>query len=233
MKIPIKITQDHVRQAILNNEFPECKLTLFNTPFTFIFTDRTPPSLGGLEQLHFMQNILKCGDIMGSVFIPKIAFVAYKELLKTFLQFQTYVGTRLFEELLEYVETGESRNYWELFKAAGPAAAITVNGSALNVFQQKWVLLNVAKDKRDNAELISHVFDALKPWLNTDLFVKVNESTQNQRENINYSDDDMAAEDARIRAKARQLAQQGAKKDGADIDAGVDDDLDEISVDGE
>ncbi len=226
MNQPLKITQEHAKQAVLNNEFPECTINVVGVPFTFKFTDRTLPIISDENQLQFMEKVLCCKSFSGNQFVRKLPPVIYKELLQIFLDFQTTTGTQLFHVIEEYANTAESRNYWEIFKMSRPELVLNFENNKFNVFQRKWILLNTIKDKQDNVELINSVFDVLKPWLNLELFGKLQEITENQRENIFYNEEDMSKEDARIRKKAHDIKRTATNKNSLN-------NLDEISIEGE
>jgi len=227
---PIKITQEHARQVVLNSVFPECTISVIGVPFTFKFTDHSLPPIGGIEQLQFMERVLCCKSFKGTQFVRELPPIFYKELLQEFISFQTIVGDQLFRGVEEYAKTSESRNYWEVFKSVGPALTINLRDGKLNAFQRKWVLLNTIQDKQENVKLIENVFDILKPWLNLDLFAKMQEVEENRRENVFYNDDNIAQEDARLRMKAQKIAEQAKQNTKIKIDP---DDLDEITIEGE
>jgi len=205
-------------------------INVVGIPFTFKFTDYTLPIISNDKQLQFMEVVCRCKSFSGNQFIRELPPVIYKELLRTFLDFQTTVGMQLFCAVEEYITTAESRNYWEVFKASRPELVLNLKNNKFNVFQRKWILLNTAKDKQDNVELINSIFDVLKPWLNLDLFTKLQEITENRRENVFYNEENISKEDNRIREKARKLMQSSTVSTKSSLSNS---NLDEISIEGE
>ena len=221
------VTKNHVRQAVINGVFPSRTITVCGLPFKFTFTDETFPTAGGRKQLQFVERVTSCEKLPGSHFVKKLHPVIYRELVYTFFDFQTTAGDQLFNILEEFADTPESRNYWEIFKATQPKLAINLAEGCLNTFQRKWILINTLKDKQDAANLISQVFDALKPWLNLDLFSQISKDAENCRENAFYNEEDMSVIDMQLKKKAQEAyIKQQARKDVAQND----NDLDEISI---
>lgn len=228
----LRITQDDAKRAVIDGIFPQYSVDVLNIPFTFFFTDKPfPPSRR--EQLQYIESVVSCRQIPGSEFVKDLPIVFYRELVSTFITTQIRVGECLKDALAEFVKTDESRNYWELFKVTRPEIALKITDSCLNAFQRHWILLNVMADKEDKVKFVGQIFDALKPWLNSDLFARMREHEENARENILFSDGhDMGEVDKKLREKARRIAENVKSSNTPGIQL-PDDNLDEISMSGE
>lgn len=230
MKSPLKITQDHVKQVIVDGVFPTHTVELFGVPFTFEFTDVQFPKDGRCTQLNFIERVITCRNLQGVQFVKELPPVLYRELVYSFLVFQADIGNQLFDALDAFLETSESRNYWEIFKHTRPDLAICIVNNRFNIYQRKWILINTQKDKKDTAELITQVFEAAKPWLNSELFARIKDEEQNRRDNAFYDEEDMSKIDKYLRQKAQETANNLTKQNDANSDSQNNADLDEISI---
>lgn len=218
---PPKISQNAAKQAIIEGILPKYPIEVFNIPFVIHFID-TPSLPGALVQLHYFEQIVSCRGISGTEFMKDLPPIFYQEIIKIFCNVQPIISDQLLQQLDEFLETDESRNYWELFKVTRPELVITIN-EHLNFLQRKWILVNLQKDKQYTAQLIGQIFEAIKPWLNAELYQRVQEIEESQRENKFYNDSNIDKVDAQIRAKARKLKQVQQK---------LPNNLDEISIEG-
>jgi hypothetical protein len=217
---PLKLPQNAAKQAVIEGILPKYPIEVFNIPFIIHFID-TPSAPGAFAQLHYFEQIISCKGFSGKEFVKDLPPIFYQEIIRIFCDIQPVIGAQLLQQLDEFLETDESRNYWELFKITRPELVVNIN-ERLNFLQRKWILVNVQKDKQDTVQLIGQIFDAIKPWLNSELYQRVQEVEESQRENVFYDDANIEKIDARIRAKAKKFKQSPQK---------LTNDLDEISID--
>jgi hypothetical protein len=87
---------------------------------------------------------------------------------------------------------------WQVGKSTSVEKVIPIRNQ-LNMAQYYWAGFNVIKDSSEKTELISSVFDMLKPWLDKDLWKALEDneenSTPNTRINRLYDDQVKAYEE--------------------------------------
>lgn len=90
------------------------------------------------------------------------------------------------KEMRAYVATPASRYYWELYKL-GALKNIPRSLEELRKEQLLWLSYSLQQDKIEQGELISGVLEALKPWLNLELY-QAQEKKKTTRENSSYEE---------------------------------------------
>jgi len=56
----------------------------------------------------------------------------------------------------------------------------------LSIYQKLLLFDLIVEERNDNTELITNCFDALKPWLDKDMFFSMKEEAEKVRVNANY-----------------------------------------------
>jgi hypothetical protein len=212
---PLIIPQDSAKRAIIEGRLPKYSVKIFGIPLLFQFTDIASPS-GPIHQLEYFEQIIFCPQLPDCQFLRELPSVFYHEIVRVFCETQSIVSDQIFQQLDDFLETDESRNYWGVYKNSRPELAITIIDNRLNYLQRKWILINAQKDKKDTVNFVTQVFDALKPWLNSELFQHIQEVEENCRENVFYDDDNMTQIDKQLQEKARKL--MAARKQTTNLD---------------
>ena len=66
-------------------------------------------------------------------------------------------------------------------------------------FYQKILLYNtIVDDKQDTVSLIKECFSALQPWLDKDMFFKLQETTDNARVNSSYGESSLSGDSIEV-----------------------------------
>lgn len=160
---------------------------------------------------HLSDNITvleKCVEInghFGKDVVKHLPEPLFDILLNMYRDFQYKSLHQLVSQMNVYVESDESRSQWLLAKAVGVLNTLSTEHNELNPLQRTWIVRNALQDKVDQTNLIIQTIDILKPWLNTELYNKVQERIANTRENIMF-DEDESIMDARIREQAAASA---------------------------
>jgi len=208
--------------AVVFNKFPSKDVKLAGTTFRFLFTpEPIPPATP--ELVDYFKPLVSVREISGEEFLTSLPVPLFITLFLDYSTFHYTTSARLSELVRAFSETPESMNVWDIFKNAGPNYALTLKGNHLSSLQYLWVLHNVRKDTRNKYDLITSVLDALKPWLNTELYVKMQEQGGATRKNYLYDDDEM---DTKLQRQADTIL----KKKAPPV---AEDDLDIVEIEGD
>lgn len=194
-----------IHNALIFNKFPTLHTTIGNFNFSADFSPFELPKSPEYLLDYFKDkvtvkdstNIYRGKDFLASLPVP-----LFFTFLQEYHQFQYDQLTALLE-LTDYIKSPQSEHMWTIFKAAGPTYIFP--STTLNSIQKHWIHLNVNKDTNNQQVLIKDVMEALKPWLNVELYKKMRESAENTRENVYYDD---AARDKELQEKAASMMQK-------------------------
>ena len=217
---PQKIIQ--LRNIIFDNKFPVENVTIHGIPFQFILSDKAP-TLNISAQVDFFENVMKYAGISGRTFFKKLPQVFFQPIVDAYISFQMCLCREFFGLMQDFVKTPESRGLWAVYKRSNPEHIMTIDGK-LNMFQQRWIASNVSLDNTDNAHMILEILNVLKPWLDKEMFVKLQEEEKDMRENAFYNEDDLKKMDERLREKAKKIARDRVKSplcDANDLDTTI------------
>jgi len=211
-------------KIIFDGIFPSYTIVVKSASFQFIFTDEKIPVDNVEEQLTFFENVVNCWKCEGKEFVRTLPACFFYLIVNAYYDFQLSLGKILFDSVDDFTKLVESRSMWEIYKR-DPGRVMTVSTlKKLNSFQKKWIIVNTQRDREDKSELISDIFDALKPWLDKELYSKIEEGkNQGSRENFFYNDENIDEVDKNIRKKAREVVQKSkqssccSSKDDLDI----------------
>jgi len=205
---PQKIVQ--LRKIIFDGEFPVESVSVYGVMLDFMFSAVPfPPDFQ--NQLKFFDTVIKCPKISRK-FIPFLPHPFFQEISDRYQSFQLRVGLDLLDALEDFVKSPESRGLWGVYTHSKPEYIMNITNGTLNAFQKQWILLNVSRDADDKAVMISNIFEALQPWLDKELYAKVREEVEgapSTRKNAFY---DNAAEDVRLRGKAKKRRKERREK---------------------
>lgn len=207
VKNPQKMIQ-RLRKIIFDGEFPIESVLVHGIPLNFMFSDISFP-VDFQERLDFFDNVVTSSKV-SQKFISLLPHIIFQEILKEYQNFRAKMGTVLLETLKDFVKTPESRGFWKLYKNSKPEYVISIKDNSLNAFQKQWILLNSYQDTENDSIMVTNIFEALRPWLDKELYSKVKEEEEGEsfsRENAFYDD---ASEDDRLRAKAKKLVKEEA-----------------------
>jgi len=205
---PQKITQ--LRKIIFEGEFPVESVSVYGIVFDFVFS-AVPFPLGFQNQLKFFDTVVTRRKISRK-FISFLPHPFFQEISDMYQSFQLRVGLDLLDTLEDFVKSPESRGLWGVYTHSKPEYIMNIINDTLNAFQKQWILLNVSLDADDKAVMISNIFEALQPWLDKELYAKVQEEAEGSsstRKNVFYDD---VFEDVKLREKAKKLMKEKLEK---------------------
>jgi len=214
---PQKITQ--LRKIIFDGEFPVESVSVYGIVFDFIFS-AVPFPVGFQNQLKFFDDVITCRKTSRK-FISSLPHPFFREIFDKYRSFQLQVGLDLLDVLEDFVKSPESRGLWGVYTHSKPEYIMNIVNGTLNAFQKQWILLNVSRDADDRAIMISNIFEALQPWLDKELYAKVQEEAEGStftRKNAFY---DNVSEDIKLREKAKKRMKERREKVSIDSDPDI------------
>ena len=190
-----------VHNVLVKNQFPVKHIRLVGTTFSVLFSPKPIP-FNTTNIVEFFRPLLKIKGLTNPDFVDILPVPIFFTLLSEYIPFYEETMTNLSELVYKFVETSESSNLWNVYKVNGAEFTLSLVDKQLNPFQYAWVVYNSHKDTKDKYELINTLFDAVKPWLNHELFVKMKEREDTARENWLFGDPAM---DEKLQRRAETI----------------------------
>lgn len=121
--------------------------------------------------------------------LKKCQLITVNELFKTYLDYWKEYSTDL-ELVQELTEDSESIMYWEVGKKSGFNKILKFNTTGrLSLYQTHWAYLNIIRDAKNRNTEIEIIFDALKPWLDKEMYFAIEEKKDTTRENVEFEEE--------------------------------------------
>ena len=217
------LTTQKIHNVIMQNKFPAMQISLGNFVFTLTCSAEEIPS-SFINILDYFEPLILAQDsttriYRGKEFLTKLPASLFLVLLEKYVDFQNKELSYFLSNLTTYVESNESKHAWDIFKSVG--VSYIFSNKPLNILQRQWIQLNINKDRNNSAQLIKNIFEAAKPWLNQELYVKLKEAEENTRTNYQFDDDEL---DARLQKQAAETIKQRKIEAAAKIKDNVSDD---------
>ena len=203
-----QIILQQLRNTLIDGKFPSTIVKVAGVSFEFTFTDNDITLCNTvIDYVEFLSKVVKC--TMYNVPLIDFPSIYLYPLQTAYSEFQYNTLRILLDAIVEFTESAESNGLWLIYKHSDPSHVLSINGK-LNLIQQRWVALNAMNDAKDNMTMITDIFEAAKPWLDKELFVKTNEHSKDTRENAFFDD---ALYDIELREKAKQIVKTQQKND--------------------
>lgn len=214
-----RILHQQLNDIIFEGTFPTKTVVVARVLFEFTLTDLTLPRRGIDFQIELFSNIISCKGVSGKEFIKNLPSVLFYLIASAYAKYQADAIPALIKELYDFTLTQGSRDNWLLYKNSKDQYNLPTVDNKLNIFQKYWIIFNKSLDKKENMDLIVNVFEALQPWLDRELYTKIQEE-KDARQNVFFNDKEVD----------RQL-QEKAKKMIEDKNNPIKDDLDIVTLD--
>lgn len=203
-----QVALQQLRKILVDGKFPSETIKVKGVSFEFTFTDTDISRYNTvIDCAEFLLKVVKCTVRDRVVPLTDLPSVYFYPLQIAYSEFQYTTLRTLLETTVKFTESAESRGLWLTYKHSDPSHVLSINHK-LNLIQQRWVALNAMNDTKDNMEMITDIFEAVKPWLDKDLYTKIKEHTDAQRENAFYDDD---LYDTKLREKAKRVVMNQQK----------------------
>lgn len=166
-----QLTKKEIEEAIFYGVCPSQIISF--PPFKCVFLivdDLIIPPVVITEWLNFFGKTIYIEGITDSrLLLQELPSVVFQKFVEEYVKFYRKWANAILEYVPSIVEDSGSRLRWQIGKSTSFEKVIPVRNQ-LNMAQYYWAGFNVVKDTSEKTELISSVFDMLKPWLDKDLW---------------------------------------------------------------
>jgi hypothetical protein len=190
------LTKEQIKSAIFENKMPSKTVRPFRgmdwtVAFCIVEKD-TPDTLEDsvrilseaivipkktVEEKALFLNSLSAG-VIGVLFDKYVDF--YQEWIRSL--------NGIVKDIVE--EDKQSKFEWEISKSVGIVKIL--HTEEYNSAQMLWIFYNMIREKRDKndyvVKLIESIFDMLKPWLDKELYVQMEQADTDTRENVLFEE---------------------------------------------
>ena len=143
--------------------------------------------------------------------IYKFPFILLPLITVSFTRIVTAWYSYLFDNLKEFSDTEVSLINWKVIQSNGISFIFK---NELSLLQKLWISLNAQNDREFWLKTATDIRETLLPWLNYDLWSKIEKNKENTRENADYEEQKRAMVEGRIKDidVAPELAQNVIKQ---------------------
>lgn len=210
-----QIILQQLRNILIDGKFPSKTVKVKGVLFELTFTDNDIAFCNTIiDHVEFLSKVIKCSTVYNEVVpLTTLPSIYFHPLRIAYSEFQYTTLNILLEAVVKFTESAESYGLWLTYKNSDASYVLSINRK-LNLIQQRWVALNSMNDVKDKTEMITNIFNAAKPWLDKELYAKIEEHTKDTRENRFFDDDTF---DTKLREKAKQVAAQQNCNEESDI----------------
>lgn len=170
------LTKREIEDAIFQGICPT--RTFLISPLRCVFiiaNDLVTPPATVFEWLYFFKSTLYIEGIPDSrVFLRELPILIFHKFVEEYVKFYREWAKAIFEYMPVITADVQSRMKWQVCRATSIDKVILVRNQ-LSMAQYYWATFNVVGDTSERATLISSLFDALKPWLDKDLWKAIEE----------------------------------------------------------
>lgn len=212
--------QTAARDALISCIYPTSLHTQYGISYSFSLTPAALPPNQLDKIISFLSDVVKVeGSDVSSLPAP-----LFYRILDEYEEFYIDATHSLLSSIKVYSDTPESQRLWRLIRATSPEYVFGKECAPLNFFREYWAALCCLQDKQETWETITTVFDAAKPWMNAELYQKIQKQSS-VRQNALMSDEDLdkrLIEQGRLEAARRKAEssddiyiEKGRKKRGS------------------
>jgi len=209
----VKITPQILHNIVIDNIYPRKVVYLGGVPF---YIQLSPDDIDSFHsKFEYLYKYVSARGIDGNIYKGKELINSLPVSLARILEyecsiFQDTICTEIMYALENWCNTSpDSQNLWTVFKSTSPELVLVIpDDNKLSIFQQAWVIYNTINDKRDRNTFIGSVLDALYPWLNPEMWSKMQDAQKTRRENWKFDSDEF---DKRLQEKAERIANEKLK----------------------
>lgn len=189
-------SKDQVRVAIFENRLPTQKIKPFKKHEWFItlrvVEKAFPQTLEEYVKLLTSSLVISNkSEEEKESFLKSLNLFVVDTIFGKYLEFYNK-WIKSLNDLVKDIVTNDTQSKfaWEISKHIGIDKVL--HSAKYNNAQLLWIFYNSAKEKRDKSEhitsLIKNVFETLKPWLDKELYVQMEQTEENRRENVLFEE---------------------------------------------
>lgn len=181
------LTRQAIESAIFEGIHPTKLIKIPPLTLVTVISDRALPPRNSEEWLNFFENALFIPGLSDSrIFLREVPFSFFERFVEEYTDFYQLWLVSVLMHMPKIIDCSRSRLAWQVYTKS-PADKVIPIGERLNTAQYYWVAFNALKDKGEVVTTISDLFNALKPWLNWEMWKQSEEDTE-ARVNIFYDD---------------------------------------------
>ncbi len=187
------LTRQEIENAIFEGIYPTKIFKSGLLTLIFVISERKfPASLEGWYDF-FKHAISVSGLDDSRIFLKTLPVPLFYRLIKDYKDFYINWLKSIAEHISDISADSRSRTTWNVCQKTAINTVIPVY-VRLNTAQYFWVAFNAAKDKDEKTQLISDIFDMLKPWLNMELWQHIEKDKDDSSKRINVLEEEQIKE---------------------------------------
>jgi glycerol-3-phosphate O-acyltransferase len=189
------LSKEQVKAAIFNNQLPIKTIKPFKKldwTVSFCITKTSfPNTLEETVKLISSALVLNKSQLEKENLLKSTSCFVINIFFEKYIRFYSEWAKSL-NELVEGIvkNDNQSKFAWEVSKRIGVDK--TLHTSEYNDAQLLWIFYNSVEEEKnkyiDRSNLIKNIFEALKPWLDKDLYLQMQEQEENSHENILFEE---------------------------------------------
>jgi len=176
MKKRRHLSKQEIEKAIFEGVYPTRTIKIPPLTLILVINDKTSLPRNIEDWLNFFENACFIPGFQDSrVFLREVPFSFFEKLVREYIELYNNWMLSILLHMSEIVDEPSSKMTWCVFTKA-PANKVLSIGNRLNAAQYYWIVFNTIEDKKDLSTLITDLFEAAKPWLNTELWSRVKDA---------------------------------------------------------
>lgn len=210
-KKQVYLSQQKIERAIFEGKYPTKIIKIPPLTLILVVNDRFHMPNSVEDWFTFFSNAAFIPGLPDSrLFLREVPFSFFERLIQEYTALHNNWMSSVLIHMNAIVESSRSQMAWRVTNKVDPTKVLPL-GDRLNTAQYYWVVYNTIQDKKDRATMIADLFEAAKPWLNVELWSRMEEEKEggSGRQNILYEE--------QIREFEDKLSQQQPITDTDDI----------------
>ena len=176
MKKQKHLSKQAIEQAIFEGVYPTHTIKISPLTLILVINDRTSLPRNIEDWFNFFENACFIPGFKDSrVFLREIPFDFFEKLVQEYIKLYNNWMLSVLLYMPQIIAGDRSKVAWRVFTKA-PVEKVLPIGDRLNAAQYYWVVFNTVEDKRDFSDIVTNLFEAIKPWLNTELWGRMEDA---------------------------------------------------------
>lgn len=171
-----QLSSREIEKAIFEGIYPTYTINIGPLTLIFVINDGTNLPKSVEDWFNFFANACFIPGFKDSrVFLREIPFTFFDKLVQKYIKFYNNWMLSVLLYMPQIIISDKSKMAWRVFTQA-PIEKVLPVGDRLNTAQYYWVVFNTVEDQKDRTGIITNLFEAVKPWLNTELWNRMEEA---------------------------------------------------------
>jgi hypothetical protein len=178
------ITRQEIEDAIFYGEMPKRTFNVLGKSFTFVINEPFKPSVI-YEWVDFFETSLFITGTNTKSFLLSLPHPIFMRIIDYYNDFYKSWINGIQEHTKEISEDARSRTTWRIGEKFSFDKVIEIKDK-INSAQYYWSIFNIMEDKKEQGKMVSSIFEALKPWLDKELWSNLNNTEESTKINMLY-----------------------------------------------